>query len=298
MNEVKPEQALTEMTTQSNIPPSVVVQVNFQPAGEPYHFLAPTDNGLEIGAWVVVETSGGTQVGHLIAWDVKPPESVRGKLKPVLRRATGLDMARYQTLQQRGERLVEVAREELHSLRAKKVKAISAEFALEGDQARLFYTGNLSNKELNTLRRRLASRMNCRVTLHSMGPRDQAKSLGGYGICGEPRCCSRFLTEFRKVSIRMAKDQSISMAPTDTTGMCGRLRCCLAYEHQVYKDASKGFPKLKSRVRTPQGVGRVFNWNVLKGEVIIEIPPDGPRRDRERFRFAVDEVEVIPHPNK
>ncbi|RLC83426.1 MAG: hypothetical protein DRI37_10255 [Chloroflexi bacterium] len=289
---------VSDTAMQSSTPPSVVVQVSFRLTGEPYHFLTLADSGLEIGDWVVVEAGGGTQVGRLVAWDVQPPQSVRGKLKPVLRRATGLDMARYQTLQQRGERLVEVAREELRSLRAKKVKVVSAEFVLEGDHAWLSYTGDLANKDLSTLRRRLASRMNCRMTLRSVGPRDQAKSLGGYGVCGEPRCCSRFLTEFRKVSIRMAKDQSISMAPTDITGMCGRLRCCLSYEHQVYKEAGEGFPKRKSRVRTPQGVGRVLDWNVLQGEVVIEIPPDGPRRDRKRFRFAVDEVEVIPRPSK
>ena len=92
----------------------------------------------------------------------------------------------------------------------------------------------------------------------------------------------------------MAKDQAISMAPTDITGMCGRLRCCLAYEHDVYKNASKSLPRIKSRVRTEKGEGRVIDLDILKGDVIVEIPPDGPRINRERFRFAAEDVEVLP----
>ena len=95
------------------------------------------------------------------------------------------------------------------------------------------------------MRRRLAQRMSCRVELRTVGPRDHAKTLCGYGVCGEERCCCRFLTDFHSVSIRMAKDQSISMAPSDITGMCGRLRCCLAYEHQVYIEESKLLPRLE-----------------------------------------------------
>jgi cell fate regulator YaaT (PSP1 superfamily) len=91
----------------------------------------------------------------------------------------------------------------------------------------------------------------------------------------------------------MAKDQSISMAPSDITGMCGRLRCCLVYEHEVYKQESKSLPRLKSRVRTENGLGRVIDLDILKGDVIVEIPPDGPRRDRQRFRFPSTEVEVV-----
>jgi len=97
------------------------------------------------------------------------------------------------------------------------------------------------------------------------------------------------------VSIRMAKDQTISMAPSDITGMCGRLRCCLAYEHQVYRDEAKALPRIKSRVKTDHGTGRVIDLDILKGDIIVEIPPDGPRRDRERFRYAADDVEVLPN---
>ncbi len=274
-----------------------VVTVRFQSAGRPYNFSAPASLELEPGTWVVVETSCGLQAGEIVAAKCAecPAGDSERELKPVLRRATGLDMARYEALKQQGERMVEIASEELaKSSEQKQAKFVSAEFTLDGKEATLLYMGGLSGKQRSALRRRIASRMSCRVNMRSIGPRDQAKVLGGYGVCGEPRCCARFLTEFQAVSIRMAKDQSISMAPTDITGMCGRLRCCLAYEHEVYKEESKGFPPRKSYVRTVEGVGRVIDWDVLNREAVVEIPPDGPRRDRRRHRFPVDEVEVIP----
>ncbi|MBN1262418.1 MAG: stage 0 sporulation protein [Anaerolineae bacterium] len=272
---------------------SSIVAVNFQEAGKPYHFLAAAELDLEPGAWVIVETTNGMQAGRVVGIDIEVADRNTRDLKPVLRRATGVDMARYQVLQKRADRVLDVAREELAALNISEVKLVSAEIPLDQDQATVLYTGNLSGKDNSALRRRLSSRMRSRIDLRSVGPRDHAKILGGYGVCGEPRCCARFLGEFDAVSIRMAKDQSISMAPSDITGMCGRLRCCLSYEHQVYLDAGKGFPKRKSHVQTAEGVGRVLDWDVLKNEVIVEVPPDGPRRDRKRFRFGIDEVEVI-----
>ncbi|MGC9356504.1 MAG: PSP1 domain-containing protein [Anaerolineae bacterium] len=273
----------------------VVVTVQFQPAGRPYNFSASSNMDLEADNWVIVETVYGTQVGQVVSVNSERTSEHSAKnLKPVLRRATGLDMARHQMLEKRAKRLVEVAQEELNDLGIKGVKVVSAEYTLDGDRAVVFLSGGVPGKQRSGFRRRLSSRMHTRVNLRPVGPRDQAKLLGGYGVCGEPRCCSRFLTQFRSVSIRMAKDQSVSMAPTDITGMCGRLRCCLTYEHQVYKEAAEGFPKRKSRVRTPEGVGRVIDWDVLNGEIVVEVPPYGPRRDREKHRFPVEEVEVIP----
>lgn len=272
-----------------------LIYVRFQSAGRPYHFLKAPDMTLAPGDWVVVETMYGEQVGQTVQVGVPRQANSSGEeIKPVLRLASGLDMARYQTMQERAEHMMEVAHEEIKALGQPEVKPVSVEFTLDGSQALFFYVGNLDNKDRAQLRRRLALRMRCRVELRFVGPRDQAKQLGGYGVCGEPRCCARFLTDFQAVSIRMAKDQSISMAPTDITGMCGRLRCCLAYEHAIYKEISEGFPKRKSRVRTPQGEARVLDWDVLKGEIIVEIPPDGPREERERLRFAVEDVEIIP----
>ncbi len=269
--------------------------VRFQPAGKAYHFLVPQDLRLEVGDWVVVETVYGEQVGQVVQLTTDPDhrDPSSSELRDVLRRATGLDMARHRAMQERAERLIAIAKEEARSS-GLSLKIVSAEFTLDGRSAIVQCAGKVRKKALDDFRRQLAKRMRCRVTLQTVGPRDHAKVLGGYGVCGEPRCCGRFLTEFQAVSIRMAKGQSISMAPSNITGMCGRLRCCLSYEHETYKEEAKLLPKLKSWVKTDRGVGRIVDFDILKGEVVVEIPPDGPRRDRQRFRYAAEDVEIVP----
>jgi len=273
--------------------PTTPIGIRFQPAGKVYHFAAPVEMELRRDDWVVVETVYGEQAGQVSETVARLPDGISPKrLKTVVRQANGLDMARFQLMRERAQRMVEVAREEVKTQKLD-MKVFSAEFSLDGSSAILLCTGNSNKRDLTNFRRRIASRMNCRVEIRTVGPRDHAKALCGYGVCGEPRCCCRFLTEFQTVSIRMAKDQAISMAPTDITGMCGRLRCCLAYEHEVYKEEAKSLPKIKARVQTEKGIGRVIDLDILKGEVVVEVPPDGPRVERERFRFSAEEVKVI-----
>jgi len=124
------------------------------------------------------------------------------------------------------------------------------------------------------------------VDLRRIGPRDQAKLMGGYGACGELRCCSRFLSEFSPVSIKMAKTQGMSLNPSDITGMCGRLRCCLVYEHEQYAEACQMMPRRKKRVRTPYGEGKVVDLLPLKRMVVVQV------EDR-RLEVPVEEVELI-----
>ncbi len=278
---------------ETSLADTYVVGVRFQPASKAYHFSAPTSMDIAPGAWVVVETVYGDQVGQVVTLSYEVPEGKSLKeLKPVLRRASGLDMARYQLMQERAQRMLEVAKEEIADL-SLELKVVSAEFTLDGSSALVLCSGPFNRKGFTALRRRLASRMRCRVDLRNVGPRDQAKAMDGYGVCGGPRCCGRFLIEFQTVSIRMAKDQAVSMSPSDITGMCGRLRCCLAYEHQVYKEASQGFPRMRARVQTDRGLGRVVDWDILKGIIVVEIPPEGPKYERQRFRYRVEDVEVV-----
>ncbi len=281
---VAEEQAAAETT---------IVAVRFQQAGKAYHYRLPPGLEVEPRSWVVVPTRAGEQVAQVAA--LVPAEGRDAdELKAVLRRATGLDMLRYQQRKREGEALLKQIRGLLRQMKLREVKVAAAELTLAGDVVTVLYTGNLSGRSRATLQRRIASLTKCRVELKSIGPRDYAKYLGGFGVCGQPLCCATHLTEFRNVSIRMAKDQSISMAPSDTTGMCGRLRCCLAFEHAVYLAESKDFPKRKARVQTPEGLGRVIDWDVLKRQVVVEIPPTGPRIERKRYRFGVDEVTVVP----
>jgi cell fate regulator YaaT (PSP1 superfamily) len=136
------------------------------------------------------------------------------------------------------------------------------------------------------LAQQLQKTLGVRVDLQRIGPRDHAKLLGGYGACGEPRCCSRFISEFSPVSIKMAKTQGVSLNPSDITGLCGRLRCCLVYEQELYEKACSIMPRRKRRVQTPHGEGKVIDLLPLKGVVVVQV------EDR-RLEVPVEDVEPI-----
>jgi len=166
------------------------------------------------------------------------------------------------------------------------VKIVTAEYTFDGQRLTLLYASAEKKVNLAELQQRLQRRLSVRVDLRRIGPRDQAKLMGGYGACGELRCCSRFLSEFSPVSIKMAKTQGVSLNPSEITGMCGRLRCCLVYEHEQYVEACKVMPRRKKRVRTPYGEGKVVDLLPLRGVVVVQV------EDR-RLEVPVEEVEPI-----
>jgi cell fate regulator YaaT (PSP1 superfamily) len=183
------------------------------------------------------------------------------------------------------------------------VKVLSAEYSLDGD--RLFILIN-SESSVNVNPRRLQGDIknmvkDVEVEVRQIGPRDAAKLIRGMGACGlETRCCSKFLTDFSSISIRMAKTQDISLTPSEITGMCGRLRCCLNYEYEQYVEAIKTLPKRKRKVITPMGEGRVVQILPLRQSVIVDIPEIGPRHftkeelDRAERIANGEEVEPLP----
>ncbi|MCA9959891.1 MAG: hypothetical protein KC443_12695, partial [Anaerolineales bacterium] len=151
------------------------------------------------------------------------------------------------------------------------------------------------NKKLNIhqLQNTLSQHLNTRIEMRLVGPRDIAKIMGGFGACGAPRCCSTFLTDFSPISIRMAKEQGISLSPQEITGMCGRLRCCLIYEYEQYVEAKKTLPKVGKRVGTPYGVGKVKDVRVLREAVIVEVV-EGEQVERyEVFRHELEPLEEL-----
>jgi cell fate regulator YaaT (PSP1 superfamily) len=166
------------------------------------------------------------------------------------------------------------------------LKIVTAEYTFDGKRLTLLYVSEEKDLELGRLARRLQKETDARIDLRRVGVRDQAKLLGGYGACGEPRCCSRFLSEFSPVSIKMAKMQGISLNPSEITGMCGRLRCCLIYEDEQYKEACKMMPRRKKRVRTPHGEGKVVDLLPLKGIVVVQI-------EDQRVEVPAEEIEPI-----
>jgi len=264
----------------------LIASIRFQASGKLYDFDATGHDDLKRGDFALVETVRGRQLGEVISVRPMHGDETKKNLKPIERRATGGDLAiRQQRKEQEKEALA--LTEKLTKELNLPMKPVVAEYNFDGDQVTILYTADNKPRHTNRLRRRLRSQLNVRVDLHRIGPRDEAKLLGGYGACGEPRCCSRFLCGFKPISIKMAKKQGVSLNPASVGGMCGRLRCCLSYEHEQYVAACKKLPRRRKWVKTPQGEGKIIDLLPLRDLVVVQI------EDR-RVEVSVEEIEVIP----
>jgi cell fate regulator YaaT (PSP1 superfamily) len=255
-----------------------IVGVRFQKVGKLYHFDASAQRDLATGDFVVVETSRGKQLGQVIQIVPNPPSPPEGTWKAIQRKATPQDLVIRQTWQQKELEVTINCRAKASELKIKDVKFIHSEFSFDGGRLSIFYSNEggekMEFKELRRAMQRLYPQI--QIEFHVLGPRDVAKVLGGMGACGlETRCCSLFLTEFSPISIKMAKEQGISLTPSEITGMCGRLRCCLVYEYEQYVEARKQLPKRGKQVGTPMGPGRVNDVYPLKGSVLVELEKGG-----------------------
>ena len=265
-------------------PKTQIVSVRFQPTGKLYDFDARTCPQVQPGDFVLVETSRGQQLGKVIR--MRPLDKQSRGLKSVRRRATGADLALRQQWRDKEGNALDTARKITAQLNLP-IKVAAAEYTFDGQRMTLLYVSEEKKTNLDRLLSQLQNTLDVRVDLRRIGPRDYAKLLGGYGTCGEMRCCSRFICEFTPVSIKMAKAQGVSLNPSDITGLCGRLRCCLVYEHEQYAEASKKMPRRKKRVQTPHGDGKVVDLLPLKGMVVVQI------EDR-RVEVAAEDVKLIP----
>lgn len=260
------------MVTQTN---ALIVGIRFQKTGKVYHFDASTCTDIQLGDFAVVETSRGRQVGEVIAFIDNPPPPPEGAWKTVQRKATPRDLVLRQIYQKKEMEAVINCREKAKELGYQGLKIVAAEFSFDGEKLSILFSseteGKIDLKRLRNAVQRMYPKVNIEWRL--IGPRDVAKLMGGLGACGlENRCCSQFLTEFSPISIKMAKEQGISLTPTEITGMCGRLRCCLVYEYEQYVEARKQLPKRGKQVVTPQGEGKVVDVYPLKLSVIVEFP--------------------------
>jgi cell fate regulator YaaT (PSP1 superfamily) len=181
-------------------------------------------------------------------------------------------------------------------LRLRGVKVVAAEYSFDGARLTFMFSTETEDKaDLKSLKHDLQKQYQpAQVEMRQIGPRDVAKLLGGMGACGmETRCCSKFLTEFSPISIKMAKEQGISLTPTEITGMCGRLRCCLVYEYEQYAAARKELPKRNKRVVTPMGEGKVLDVSPLRLTVRVELPDVGAREFSRDDIQPWDELEAL-----
>ncbi len=265
-----------------------IVAVRFQKLGKLYHFDASSVPDLKPGDFAVVTTSRGRELGQVVAFVENPAPPPEGAWKAIERRATPHDLVQRRMWACREAEAMIECRARAHELGLKEIKIVRAEFSFDGSRLTLIYTCEDEEKaELRDLREAMQQAYRkTRIEMKHIGPRDVAKYLGGMGACGlEVRCCSRFLTEFSPVSIKMAKAQGISLNPQEITGMCGRLRCCLVYEYEQYVEARKNLPKKNKRVVTPRGEGKVIDVVPLKETVIVALD------DGERGEFPRDQVQ-------
>ncbi len=259
--------------------------IRFSKVGKIYHFDASHAGSLDIGEHVVVETTRGRQLGEIILKVESPGEAPEGGWKPVERKATAADLVLRQEWAKKQTAAMIECRARAAELQLEGIKIVAAEYSFDGTRLTfMFSSENEEKAELKSLRKDMQRTFpETQVEMRQIGPRDVAKLLGGMGACGlETRCCSKFLTDFSPISIKMAKEQGISLTPTEITGMCGRLRCCLIYEYEQYVAARKELPKRNKRVITPDGEGKVIDVYPLRNVVIVELDPKPSDRPQDR----------------
>ena len=246
-----------------------IVGVRFKRAGRVYYF-DPADIDLKANDHVVVQTTRGLELGHVV---IAPKQvlasEVTNQLKPIVRKAEDEDIERAQKLADKEREALAECGKLLAELNLP-MKLVSAEYNLDESRLTFFFTSE-ERVDFRELVRKLTNRFKTRIELRQVGPRDEAKLTGGLGRCGRPLCCTSFLSEFDPVSIRMAKEQNLPLDPMKISGVCGRLMCCLVYENQQYRQMKEKLPKKGQRVSTPTGVGKVVGVNPLKETVLVEL---------------------------
>jgi cell fate regulator YaaT (PSP1 superfamily) len=273
-----------------------IVGVRFSKVGKVYHFDARKLESFRLGDVVLVETSRGWQIGEIATKVQNPDLPGEGGWKVIDRLATPKDLLQRQSWQSKEPDVVASARKRTQELHLQGIKIIMCEYSYDGSRLTIFFSTETEDKiELKSLRGDMQKTYSpAQVEVKQIGPRDVAKYYGGMGACGlEKRCCCSFLTEFSSISIRMAKEQGISLTPTEITGMCGRLRCCLIYEYENYVEARKLLPKRNKRVVTPDGEGKVVDVHPISQMVVVEFAETGRREYHKDLIEPADELEAL-----
>ena len=258
-----------------------IVGVGFMKSGKTYYFDPGTEK-YEAGDMVIVETARGLELGHILIPNKEVDEAeLVAALKPVERKASEEDLARYHENLAKRDDAMKVCAEKIekHGL---EMKLIDVEFMIDGSKI-VFYFSADGRVDFRELAKDLAGYFRNRIELRQIGVRDEARMLGGIGICGRPLCCSKWLTDFHPVSIKQAKQQNLSLNPTKISGTCGRLMCCLNFEDKTYKELRKGMPKDNERVMTPEGLAKVVNVDYFNGRINTRAIEKDPETGEEVF---------------
>ena len=270
-----------------------IVGINFREAGKIYYF-SPEEYKFAVGDKVIVETARGVELGMVkVANKTISSEEIVSPLKPVIRPATDADVQHYEKNRAQEEEAIAICQKkvEAHGLG---MKLVGAEYTFDNSKL-IFYFTCESRVDFRELVRDLASTFRTRIELRQIGIRDEAKMLGGLGVCGRKLCCANFLSDFVQVSIKMAKEQNFSLNSSKVSGACGRLMCCLRYEHEIYEEAIKQTPPTGSVVKTSDGEGVVIETKPLAREIRVKFN-DGEKDTVKLFKCS--DVKVLSRPNK
>ena len=264
-----------------------IIGVRFRTAGKIYYF-GPKDFQIEVGDKVVVETARGVELGTVAVGPKEvPDEEVVQPLKSVQRLATEEDLKKIEKNKEKEKEAFKICQEKIkkHNL---EMKLVDAEYTFDNNKLLFYFTAD-GRIDFRELVKDLASVFRTRIELRQIGVRDETKTLGGIGICGRALCCTTYLTDFVPVSIKMAKEQNLSLNPTKISGVCGRFMCCLKNEQETYEYLNAQLPNVGDMVKTPEGIkGQVKSVNVLRQLVKVVIEQNDTKEERE---YAVKELQ-------
>lgn len=266
---------------------AIIIGVRFRPAGKIYYF-DPVDTEAKIDDNVIVETARGVEYGKVVLGPVDMDESkIVQPLKPIIRRATKEDTEREEKNRAKEEDAFKICLEKIrkHEL---EMKLIECKYTFDNNKVLFYFTAD-GRIDFRELVKDLAAVFKTRIELRQIGVRDEAKALGGIGVCGRPLCCNSCLMDFAPVSIKMAKEQNLSLNPTKISGSCGRLMCCLSYEECAYEELNSHLPGIGDHVTTSDGAqGEVNSVNVLKQTVRVVITD--ANGDKEAKTYKASEI--------
>lgn len=269
-----------------------VISVKFKDNGRSYYF-SPDSNQVKVGDKVIVETQNGNGFGIVSEANFEVEEDkIVAPLKKMLRFANEKDIKRLEENKKKEQEAFVIC-EELVAQHKLDMKLVEVEYSFDGTKIIFFFTSD-GRVDFRELVKDLASKFHTRIELRQIGVRDEAKMLGGIGICGQPYCCKQFLSDFQPVSIKMAKEQGLSLNPTKISGSCGRLMCCLKYEQDAYEYLNSFTPHVGATVKTENGTGVVTDVNLITGNLYVK-PLDS---DLMPFKTHRDNVKVLNNGKK
>ncbi|MBR7133786.1 MAG: stage 0 sporulation family protein [Clostridia bacterium] len=263
-----------------------VISVKFKDSGKNYYF-DPNGNTVNVGDKIIIEMQSGKEMGTVsMGVHSVNDEDIVQPLRKMLRKATEKDFKKLEENKEKEKEALAVC-EEMVAAHKLEMKLVDAEYSFDGGRILFFFTAD-GRIDFRELVKDLAAHFHTRIELRQIGVRDEAKMLGGIGVCGQPYCCKQFLNDFQTVSIKMAKEQGLSLNPTKVSGSCGRLMCCLKYEQDSYEKLRAMTPSVGAVVKTPEGLATVVDVNLVTGNLLVKL------NDTDGIPFKIHRDDVKP----